>query len=99
MNPFYVFDLPWDTTDQQVEARYQELIRRYPPDRAGREFNAIRKAYESLATERDRLRTRLFHVDKTATLDPADVPASPPDRPIPRFTSEQLARIARGDDR
>lgn len=59
--PFLVLDLPEQTTDAAVEARYQALLRRAPPDREPERFQIIRAAYEALRTERDRIDTLLFY--------------------------------------
>jgi curved DNA-binding protein CbpA len=65
MYPFFVLGVDHDATDEQVAARYHELVRQYPPDRAPEKFTAIRAAYEALRDERSRLDTQLFYFDRT----------------------------------
>jgi DnaJ-class molecular chaperone len=65
MYPFFILDLPRDASDEDVDRRYHELLRKYPPDRAPEEFREIRRAFEALRDRRARLRVRLFHFDET----------------------------------
>jgi len=51
---------PGDVTDEAVRAAYMEAIRRHPPDRDPTAFESIRAAYETIKTEKDRVRFRLF---------------------------------------
>ncbi len=62
MNPFLVLDVPVDTTDEQVRAAYQNLLRRFPPEHKPSEFQIIQEAYQATRTAPDRLRWQLFHV-------------------------------------
>ena len=64
MNPFLVFDLDRDATDEEVEARYYELLREHPPDRNPEAFALVRGAFESLRNRRCRLRAWLFSFDQ-----------------------------------
>ena len=63
MNPFLVFDIDLDTTDEEVTTRYHELIKDFPPDRHPECFSEIRAAYEALKDRRSRLKTWLFGFD------------------------------------
>ncbi|MFB3788231.1 MAG: DnaJ domain-containing protein [bacterium] len=47
-------------TDETVRAAYTQAIRRHPPDRDPAAFERIRAAYETIKTEKDRIRFRLF---------------------------------------
>ncbi len=92
MYPFFVLDVPLDATDEQVQARYDELVHRYPPDRFPKRFQAVRDAYERLRTETERIDTFLFYYDKSVTLDADAVPDTSP-RPRRRFSIAELSAI------
>jgi curved DNA-binding protein CbpA len=92
MYPFFVLDVPLDATDAQVQSRYDELVRRYPPDRFPKRFQAVRNAYEKLRTETDRLQTFLCYYDKAVTLDANAIPDTST-RPRRRFSRAELAEI------
>ncbi len=62
MNPFLVLDVPVDATDEQVRAAYQNLLRRYPPERRPGEFQTIQEAYQATRTAADRHHWLLFHL-------------------------------------
>ena len=64
MNPFLVFDLDLDATDDDVSSRYHLLLRRYPPDRHPELFAEIRSAYDALKDRRSRIKTWLFSFDR-----------------------------------
>lgn len=92
--PFAVLDLPHDATDEEVAARYRELVHAFPPEQAPAEFQAIRAAYEALKDRRVRLRTRLTWFDRTGRalathprLDRA---------PRPRLALDELRRLLGG---
>jgi DnaJ-class molecular chaperone len=62
MNPYLVLDLPLDAGDADVRAAYQELLRRYSPERRPEQFQIIQEAYEKLRTAHDRWQWRLLHL-------------------------------------
>lgn len=64
-DPYRILGLPASTTtdDEAVRAAYLAAIRDCPPERDRLRFEAVRAAYETLATERGRLSHALF--DKT----------------------------------
>lgn len=94
MYPYTVLGVAHDTTDEEVEARYQELVKRWPPHAAPQRFRAIREAYEALRDAQARLETRLRYFDATgrALEDPAGYPAPGPRR---RVSPEALAELVR----
>lgn len=69
-DPYRILCLDRDADDQQVRQAYLAAIRACPPERDAKRFEAVRQAYESLASQRDRLRHALFD---TATPDLGDV--------------------------
>jgi hypothetical protein len=65
MNPFFVFNLPFETTDEQVESRYLKLVETFPPDLNPQIFMVIRDAYERLRTVHDRFKSQLLLIKQT----------------------------------
>ena len=63
MNPFLVLDIGLDTTDAEVRAAYQALLRRFPPEQRPREFQLIQEAYQALRTDRERWHWRLLNLE------------------------------------
>lgn len=70
MNPFLVLNVPPDTTDEEVRAAYQRLVRRFPPEHCPEEFQLIQEAYQLLTTERKRWNWRITHEPTHALNDP-----------------------------
>jgi len=95
MYPFFIFDLGPEATDAEVKARYHELLREYPPDRAPDEFAAIRQAYTALADRRSRLRTWLFYFDEHGRSLLEGRPLRRGARARPRAAAERLAAVVR----
>ena len=62
LDPYAVLDLEPDAGDEAIRARYLELVRKYPPERAPDRFRAVREAYELVRDEDRRIRFALFHV-------------------------------------
>ncbi len=61
INPFLVLNVPLKATDAEVRAAYHEMLRRFTPEQAPEEFQAVQEAYAALKTERDRWRWHLLH--------------------------------------
>ncbi len=59
-DPYLILGLAEDADDAAVEAAYLDGIRRHPPERDPRRFEALRRAYETLRSRRDRLAHDLF---------------------------------------
>lgn len=57
-----------DAGDGEIRAAYLRKIKEFPPDRAPREFERIRDAYELLRDPRSRAAQMLFTVDPEAPL-------------------------------
>ena len=68
MNPYLVLGLSFEANDEEIRERYKELVVRYPPDRFPDRFAGIREAFESLKSERERIRTHMFRFDKSGRL-------------------------------
>ena len=95
-DPYLILGLEEDADDGAVETAYLEGIKRFPPDRDAGRFEALRRAYETLRTERDRLAYALFDTSPPEASDLLDkaAPVGPSRRPGP----ELFATLLRGDD-
>jgi DnaJ-class molecular chaperone len=94
-DPYLILGIGEDADDGAVETAYLESIKRYPPERDAQRFEALRWAYETLRTRRDRLAYELFD---TAPPQPADIldraaPIGKPGRP----DSALFAALLRGN--
>lgn len=66
MNPFVVLNLPFDCTDDAVREAYHRLLRKYPPETCGEEFQRIQTAYKALETPRKRIEAKeILKLEKT----------------------------------
>lgn len=94
-DPYLILGLTEDADAAAVEAAYLEGIKRFPPERDAHRFEALRRAYETLRTHRDRLAYELFDItppEPTDLLDKA-APIGAPRRPEP----DLFAALLRGD--
>ena len=94
-DPYLILGLEEDADDAAIETAYLEGIKRFPPERDAPRFEALRQAYETLRTHRDRLAYGLFD---TAPPEPADLldraaPIGEHGRPEPAL----FAALLRGD--
>jgi curved DNA-binding protein CbpA len=62
-DPYLILGIAPDADDEAVHAAYLRGVKSCPPERDPQRFQALRAAYESLRTRRDRLAQSLF--DKT----------------------------------
>ena len=58
--PYTILAVPETANDKAVKKAYLEAVRQNPPDRQPDQFRRIRRAYEQIATQKDRLRYELF---------------------------------------
>ena len=58
-------------TDEQIRARYLELVKAHPPENDPQRFQDITCAYERLKDRRSRIRHRLFGYHLTTDVDGA----------------------------
>jgi hypothetical protein len=96
MYPFFVFSLPHDASDSEVEARYGALVRACPPERASHAFAAVCAAHDHLRDASARLRARLFYFDDSGRALVHAYPAWLRARPRRRLTPAELAALVRG---
>jgi hypothetical protein len=65
-DPFVVLGLDEGADDEAIKRRYLALVRTWPPDREPEKFQAIRRAYEAIGTQRQRLESTLLHTSGAA---------------------------------
>ena len=66
--PYEILNIPPGSGDEVIKKGYLAMVRQFPPERFPDEFQRICSAYESIKTEKDRLKFALFD----ATLPEAD---------------------------
>ena len=59
-DPYLLLGISEHVSDAEVTDAYHAALRRYPPEREPEMFTCISEAYESIRTEEDRVRRRLF---------------------------------------
>ncbi|MEN8236188.1 MAG: DnaJ domain-containing protein [Pseudomonadota bacterium] len=66
MDPYILLDLDAAAADDAtVKSAYVQAARAYPPDKNPEMFKSIRSAFESIATERQRLKQQMFQLTPT----------------------------------
>ena len=89
-DPIDVLNLSATANEQEIRARYLELVRKFPPDSAPDRFAEIRAAYDELSDPRQQLRRTLFRPTEDAlSAIIADVSTASQARRIP--TDDLLA--------
>lgn len=68
-DPHEVLGLSHDADAETIRRRYLELIHKYSPERAPREFSEIRGAYDRLRDPVVHLEIRLFDTTTSHTLE------------------------------
>jgi len=59
--PFDILDVAEDATDEAIKKAYLQKVRQYTPERAPQQFQEVRTAYETIQTQKQRLKYQLFH--------------------------------------
>src|SRR5438876_11165393 len=62
-DPRQVLGIPPEASDEEIRAAYLRKVKEYPPDRAPREFERVRDAYDLLRDPRRRTQNMLLSVD------------------------------------
>jgi curved DNA-binding protein CbpA len=62
-DPRQVLEIEAEAGDEEIRAAYLRKVKQYPPDRAPREFERVRDAYEMLRDPRRRTRLMLLAAD------------------------------------
>jgi len=97
MYPFFLFPCTEETTDEHIEARYLELLKRYPPDKEPERFADVRKAYERVRSERDRLTTHFFYNEESGTVLTETLPRWLEGASRKRLSPNELAAALRAE--
>jgi curved DNA-binding protein CbpA len=67
-DPRKVLEVGIEAGDEEIRAAYLRKVKEHPPDRAPREFERVRDAYETLRDPRRRTRLLLLEADPAAPL-------------------------------
>ncbi len=62
-NPYDVLQVSPVAGDSKIKEAYVQMVKAFPPDRSPEKFKEIRKAYETIATPRDRVNYKLFSIE------------------------------------
>jgi hypothetical protein len=91
-NPYAVLGIEEHADQQQIRARYLELVRESPPDRDPERFALIRSAYDELRQPEARVERAVRQVK---SLDSLDALADDVHRRLAahRWTAESLLRL------
>jgi DnaJ-class molecular chaperone len=68
-DPYLILGLGDDADDAAVETAYLEGIKRFPPERDAARFEALRWAYETLRSHRNRVAYELFDTSPPKAAD------------------------------
>ncbi len=85
------------TPPEQVRARYEALVRAFPPDRAPRRFAAISDAWRVLSDPDARLEHELFGMDAEGQWLTGSLPPVLPEALQPPLSRAELGALLRGD--
>lgn len=89
-DPLQALGLPSTASEQEIRARYLELVRKYPPDSEPTRFAEIRAAYDDLSDPRRRLQRELFALSNDTL---SEVIAEANLRGRGRFTVDELLAL------
>lgn len=68
-DPYEVLGLPCSAAEAEIRARYLQLVREFPPDRAPERFAVIRAAFDELRHPARRLNQQLFELRSRDSLE------------------------------
>ena len=81
INYYLTLGVSLEANDQEIRARYLELIKKYTPEKDPVRFQQVSTAYEKIKSARARIRTALFETDENpnteAALEALSVAARP----------------------
>jgi curved DNA-binding protein CbpA len=69
MTPFEILGVSEDADDARIKQAYLQKVREYPPERAPRQFQRAREAYERIQSGQKRLEYRLFHTHEPSVAE------------------------------
>ncbi len=61
ITPFDILEVAEKPTDEEVKKAYLQKICQYPPEYNPEQFQIIRKAFETIKTQSQRVKYQLFH--------------------------------------
>lgn len=67
-DPYAIFGVSPDSSDEAIRRRYLELVRRHTPERDPRRFAEVRNAYEKLRDPVRRLQYTLFEAGREESI-------------------------------
>jgi curved DNA-binding protein CbpA len=88
-DPYRILDVTREATDDEIHQAYLAKVQAFPPDRHPVQFQAVRKAYETLKTQPLRLQHDLFDSESAELSDLIDIALAPG---TPRRPSEKIIR-------
>ncbi len=62
LTPYLILGLEPDATQEEIRARYLQLVKQHPPSRSPRHFEQISAAYERIKDERLRIRELIYGI-------------------------------------
>jgi|GEM_PF-3366206 len=68
-DPFHVLGIPYEATDEEVRSAYFLKVKEHPPEKDPEGFKRLRKAFESLREEEDRVDVILNTFPSPPSLD------------------------------
>lgn len=94
-DPYLILGVSEDADDEAIAAAYLAGIKRSPPERDPERFQALRRAYEQLRTQKLRIAYELFTTTPPTVLD-MWARATANARPV-RPTAASFIAVLRGD--
>lgn len=68
-DPYLILNVARNAGDEAIHQAYLQAIRDCPPEHDAQRFQAVRKAYETLRTEKLRLQYELFNTEPPTAED------------------------------
>lgn len=98
-DPYQTLGVTPEDGDEAIHDAYLNAIKACPPERDPARFEAVRAAYETLRTRRDRLALALFDATPPTPAELLDraAPLQPPRRPPLALVQALLRAQARGE--
>jgi len=89
-DPFQVLGISPEATDEQVRSAYFQKVREFPPERDPEGFKRIRKAFERVQSEEDRITAILGRYHASPAVE--EITRTRPSKVLPPRT-EDLQRV------
>jgi curved DNA-binding protein CbpA len=88
-DPYRILEVTRKATDEEIHQAYLAKVQAFPPDRNPVQFQAVRRAYETLKTQPLRLQYDLFDSESPELSDLIDIALA---AGTPRRPSEKIIR-------